>query len=46
MPTIVVGNEFRVVQFTPPGSPASIHFGTGTHIDRTGLGSRSLFGRV
>ena len=24
----VVGNEFRVVQFTPPGSPASIHFGT------------------
>lgn len=25
----VVGNEFRVVQFTPPGSPASIHFGTG-----------------
>ena len=26
----VVGNEFRVVQFTPPGSPASIHFGTGT----------------
>ena len=25
----VVGEEFRVVQFTPPGSPASIHFGTG-----------------
>src|SRR5206468_8176566 len=25
----VVGDEFRVVQFTPPGSPASIHFGTG-----------------
>ena len=25
----VVGNEFRVVQFTPPGSPCSIHFGTG-----------------
>ena len=24
-----VGNEFRVVQFTPPGSPCSIHFGTG-----------------
>ena len=24
----VVGNEFRVVQFTLPGSPASIHFGT------------------
>jgi catechol 2,3-dioxygenase-like lactoylglutathione lyase family enzyme len=25
----VVGDEFRVVQFTPPGSPSSIHFGTG-----------------
>jgi catechol 2,3-dioxygenase-like lactoylglutathione lyase family enzyme len=25
----VVGDAFRVVQFTPPGSPASIHFGTG-----------------
>ena len=25
----VVGNEFRVVQFTPPGSPCSIHFGVG-----------------
>ncbi|HEV7306570.1 VOC family protein [Ensifer sp.] len=24
-----VGETFRVVQFTPPGSPASIHFGTG-----------------
>jgi catechol 2,3-dioxygenase-like lactoylglutathione lyase family enzyme len=24
-----VGKEFRVVQFTPPGSPCSIHFGTG-----------------
>ncbi|MBK5567625.1 VOC family protein [Ensifer sp. SSB1] len=24
-----VGDMFRVVQFTPPGSPASIHFGTG-----------------
>jgi catechol 2,3-dioxygenase-like lactoylglutathione lyase family enzyme len=24
-----VGNDFRVVQFTPPGSPASIHFGKG-----------------
>jgi catechol 2,3-dioxygenase-like lactoylglutathione lyase family enzyme len=24
-----VGAEFRVVQFTPPGSPCSIHFGTG-----------------
>jgi catechol 2,3-dioxygenase-like lactoylglutathione lyase family enzyme len=25
----LVGDEFRVVQFTPPGSPCSIHFGTG-----------------
>jgi len=24
-----VGDDFRVVQFTPPGSPASIHFGKG-----------------
>jgi catechol 2,3-dioxygenase-like lactoylglutathione lyase family enzyme len=25
----VVGDAFRAVQFTPPGSPCSIHFGTG-----------------
>jgi catechol 2,3-dioxygenase-like lactoylglutathione lyase family enzyme len=25
----VKGTEFRVMQFTPPGSPCSIHFGTG-----------------
>ena len=25
----VVGDTFRGVQFTPPGSPASIHFGKG-----------------
>ena len=25
----VVGDTFRVVQFTPPGSPSSIHFGKG-----------------
>jgi catechol 2,3-dioxygenase-like lactoylglutathione lyase family enzyme len=31
----VTGDEFRVVQFTPPGSPCSIHFGTA----RTGVGS-------
>jgi catechol 2,3-dioxygenase-like lactoylglutathione lyase family enzyme len=24
-----VGDAFRVVQFTPPGSPASVHFGKG-----------------
>ena len=23
------GDQFRVIQFTPPGSPCSIHFGTG-----------------
>jgi len=26
------GNEFRVVQFTPPGSPCSIHFGKGCRV--------------
>src|SRR5262245_55469891 len=25
----IVGDEFRGVQFTPPGSPCSIHFGKG-----------------
>jgi catechol 2,3-dioxygenase-like lactoylglutathione lyase family enzyme len=25
----IVGETFRAVQFTPPGSPCSIHFGTG-----------------
>ena len=25
----VVGDTFRVVQFTPPGSPSSVHFGKG-----------------
>src|SRR6476646_1773707 len=25
----VVGDAFRVLQFTPPGSPTSVHFGTG-----------------
>ncbi|TIL29461.1 VOC family protein [Mesorhizobium sp.] len=25
----IVGDEFRGIQFTPPGSPASIHFGKG-----------------
>jgi len=28
-PDFVVGDAFRVVQFTPPGSPCSIHFDTG-----------------
>jgi len=25
----IIGDAFRVVQFTPPGSPCSIHFGAG-----------------
>jgi catechol 2,3-dioxygenase-like lactoylglutathione lyase family enzyme len=25
----VIGEDFRIVQFTPPGSPCSIHFGKG-----------------
>jgi catechol 2,3-dioxygenase-like lactoylglutathione lyase family enzyme len=25
----VVGDEFRAIQFTPPGSPCSVHFGKG-----------------
>ena len=29
MPTSSSVTQFRVVQFTPPGSPCSIHFGTG-----------------
>ena len=37
----VVGDAFRVVQFTPPGSPCSIHFGTGDHVGRAGLGKRN-----
>ena len=34
-----VGDTFRVVQFTPPGSPCSIHFGTGVTLGRAGLGT-------
>ena len=37
-----VGNEFRVVQFTPPGSPCSIHFGKGLTPATPGL-VRSLY---
>src|SRR5262245_39516961 len=37
----VVGDEFRVVQFTPPGSPGSIHFGTG--VTSAVPGSASLY---
>src|SRR5262245_35604229 len=32
----VVGDHFRVVQFTPPGSPASIHFGKGVTLAAPG----------
>lgn len=35
----VVGAAFRVVQFTPPGSAASIHFGTGITHAAPGSGS-------
>jgi catechol 2,3-dioxygenase-like lactoylglutathione lyase family enzyme len=34
-----VGDEFRGVQFTPPGSPASIHFGKGITSARPGSAS-------
>jgi catechol 2,3-dioxygenase-like lactoylglutathione lyase family enzyme len=33
----VVGDAFRGVQFTPPGSPCSIHFGTGITSAAPGL---------
>ena len=35
----VVGESFRVVQFTPPGSPTSIHFGTGLSTAKPGSAS-------
>jgi catechol 2,3-dioxygenase-like lactoylglutathione lyase family enzyme len=38
---VVRGDEFRVVQFTPPGSPCSIIFGTGV-VDR-GVDVSELF---
>ena len=41
----VVGDAFRGVQFTPPGSPCSIQFGT-EHVGSTGLGTRTLSRRV
>ncbi len=37
-----VGDNFRVVQFTPPGSPASIHFGKGVTSAAPGT-AQSLF---
>jgi catechol 2,3-dioxygenase-like lactoylglutathione lyase family enzyme len=36
----VVGNEFRAVQFTPPGSPCSIHFGKGLTSTEPGSAKR------
>ena len=41
----VVGNEFRGVQFTPPGSPCSIHFGKGVTSAAPGSATRTLSGR-
>lgn len=35
------GNEFRVVQITPPGSPCSIHFGKG--VSAAAPGSATLY---
>ena len=38
----VVGEEFRGVQFTPPGSPSSIHFGKGITSASARFGNRNL----
>src|SRR5918999_4603552 len=38
----VTGDEFRGVQFTPPGSPSSIHFGKGVTSAAPGS-ARGLF---
>ena len=38
----IVGEEFRVVQFTPRGSPCSVHFGTGITTAAPGSG-RGLY---
>ena len=42
----VVGDTFRGVQFTPPGSPCSIHFGTGITSAVPGSAQRTLSRRV
>ena len=34
------GDDFRVVQFTPPGSPTSIHFGKGVTSAASGSAQR------
>jgi catechol 2,3-dioxygenase-like lactoylglutathione lyase family enzyme len=38
----IVGSDFRVIQFTPPGSPCSIQFGTGITTAAPGS-ARGLF---
>jgi len=35
------GSDFRVVQFTPPGSPCSVHFGTGVTSATPGSAQRT-----
>src|SRR5215218_5601290 len=42
---VVRGDEFRVVQFTPPGSPCSIIFGTGVTSAVPGL-AQGLYLRI
>ena len=37
------GEDWRVVQMTPPGSPCSIHLRQGTHDGSAGLGSGNCF---
>ena len=39
---INVDADHRIIQFTPPESPASIQFGTGHHDDAARLGARHL----
>ena len=35
---VAAGDDFRLVQLTPPGSECSIQFGTGLHVRRARLG--------
>jgi catechol 2,3-dioxygenase-like lactoylglutathione lyase family enzyme len=36
-----MGSEYRIVQFTPPGSPCSVHFGTGLTTAAPGSAKRT-----
>ena len=36
------GDEWRVVQLTPPGSPCSVMFGKGVHARRAGISSGNV----